>query len=344
MNLASGVLSAKAKAMFGKRLKPEDYQTMMQKKNVAEVAAYLRQETYFSDTLQGINEQAIHRGQLESLIRMDLFHRFSNLMRYVDNKKTLFYRYGIMDQEITQILACVRSLSMEDKISFIVKVPMHLEKLTSFKIDQLAQVKSYDDLLQVISGTIYEKVLRKFQVEDIKKFDFNGCEIGLRNEYTDTVLELIEQGFHGQAKKDVKDIFMSREELLTLQKIYRMKKYFNYGPEKIKRMIQMKYSHFTKKEVEDLIENVEADDVFSWLKKTAYKKYIEDQQFVYIEYHVKKILHAMDRQKMAFSTNPDLVVLAYMLMSEMEIQNIVDIIEGVRYRIPPDKISRYLIY
>ncbi len=344
MSLANGVLSAKAKAMFGKRLRPEDYQTMMQKKNVSEVASYLKQDTYFSTILQGINEQGIHRGQLESLIRMDLFQRFSSLMRYVDHRRAKFYRYGVMDQEIVQILACIRSLSTEDKLSFIVNVPTHLERLTLFKMEELSMVKSYADLLDVVKGTMYEAILKKFQVEDIKNFDFNACEIELRKKYSEAITDLINHGFHGQARKAVQDMFTTRDELLNFQKIYRMKKYFNYGPDRIKNMIEIKRAHLSKEEMNNLIEKVDADDMFEWLRKTSYGKYIDDQQFLYIEYHIKKILYAMDRKQMTFSTNPDLVVLAYILMSEVEIQNIVDIIEGVRYRMPPDKVARYLIY
>ena len=47
---------------------------------------------------------------------------------------------------------------------------------------------------------------------------------------------------------------------------------------------------------------------------------------------------------MMFSTNADIVLVAYMVLSEVEIQNVIDIIEGVRYGIAADKISRLLIY
>lgn len=344
MTAANGVLSAKARAMFGQRLRSEDYQAMMQKRSVSEVAAYLKRETYFAKALAGIDEQAIHRGQLESLIRMDLFKRFSSLMRYVDRDRIPFYRYGVMDQEITQILACIRSLTANDNLAFIVNVPTHLEKYTTFELEKLTIVKTFEEVLMAIKGTVYEATLRKYQKNSLEDFDFHACETELRQVYLKEILKQIEISFKGSEKQMIKDIFMSREELLNIEKIYRMKKYFHYGPEKIKRLVPIEKAHLTKGEINELIEKVNADDFFTWLKKTSYKKYIEDQQFVYIEYHMKKILYAMDKHQMRFSTNPDLVVLAYMLVSEMETQNIVDIVEGVRYRITPDKIARYLVY
>lgn len=341
---SSSVLSAKAKALYGQRLKPEDYQAMMQKKTVSDLATYLKQNTYFSKALDGINEKLVHRGQLESLIRLDLFKRFSRMMRYVDDKRAPFYRYGIMDQEINQIMACIRSLSMDDRLSFFVNVPDHLAHHTSFKLEGLLNLKSYDQLLELLKGTSYYKVLKKYEVDSLENFDLNSCEIEFRELYLKTILELVKKSFKGSSKANVTDLFMSREELLNIQKIYRMKKYFNYSSERIKRSIKIERVHLTKNEINDLIEKVSPDDFFMWLKSTAYGRYIKDKKFLYVEYHIKKILYEIDKRNMRFNVNADIVVLAYMLISEMEVQNVIDVIEGIRYKITPDRISRYLVY
>ena len=65
---------------------------------------------------------------------------------------------------------------------------------------------------------------------------------------------------------------------------------------------------------------------------------------MYIEYHTKSIFYNYNKRNISFSNNTDLVLLSYVFISKIEIQNIVDIIEGIRYRVAPDKISRLLIY
>ena len=45
-------MSTKARAMFGSRLQANEYETLIQKKSVPEVASYLKNETYFSKTLK----------------------------------------------------------------------------------------------------------------------------------------------------------------------------------------------------------------------------------------------------------------------------------------------------
>ena len=44
-------LTVKARAMFGKRLKEEDYEALIQKRDVSEIAAHLKNETSYSAVL-----------------------------------------------------------------------------------------------------------------------------------------------------------------------------------------------------------------------------------------------------------------------------------------------------
>ena len=61
--------------MYGKRLTEENYNDMLHKNNVAEIAAYLRDETAYRSALEQIDIHSIHRGQLEDLLMREHFNR-----------------------------------------------------------------------------------------------------------------------------------------------------------------------------------------------------------------------------------------------------------------------------
>ena len=42
--------------------------------------------------------------------------------------------------------------------------------------------------------------------------------------------------------------------------------------------------------------------------------------------------------------DPNLSLLAYVLLADIEIQNVIDIIESVRYQIPQERVKALLIY
>lgn len=52
----------------------------------------------------------------------------------------------------------------------------------------------------------------------------------------------------------------------------------------------------------------------------------------------------LTKRLMRFSTNPNIILMAYLNLLEIEIQNVIDIIEGVRYKVENDKIAKLLIY
>lgn len=64
---SNAAMATKAKAMFGKRLTASDYQQLLQKKSIPEIASYLKNETLFREALEGYSETGLHRGQLEML-------------------------------------------------------------------------------------------------------------------------------------------------------------------------------------------------------------------------------------------------------------------------------------
>ena len=121
-------MSAKAKAMFGERLKAPDYQTLLQKKSVAEIASFLKEETSFRSALAGINEKAVHRGQLEALLRMDVLYRMEKLLRYADKGSAKFIDIMVMDDEIEAILSCIRNFSYGDKLMLVSALPTYIEQ------------------------------------------------------------------------------------------------------------------------------------------------------------------------------------------------------------------------
>ena len=59
-----GAVSGKTRAMAGRLLKPYDYEEIMQKGSVSEVAAYLKYNTHYSSVLEDINEAEIQEDSL----------------------------------------------------------------------------------------------------------------------------------------------------------------------------------------------------------------------------------------------------------------------------------------
>ena len=109
-NLSSNVVLAKARAMYGRRLTPQSYQELLACRSVSEIAAYLKSHTSYGKILSGINENDIHRGRLESLLRQRVLEDCASLCRYEISVGEHFSQYLLERAEIEQIIHSVSHL------------------------------------------------------------------------------------------------------------------------------------------------------------------------------------------------------------------------------------------
>lgn len=345
MEAVLNAMTTKTKAIYAKRLKDTDYNNLVQKRSVPEIASYLKNETYFRDSLDGINEKALHRGQLEILIRNDLIIRLSKILRYAFGSKATGFTDTIATQsEINLIQTVIRSFVIRDYDQVVAKLPVIIENHITFDLKAIVACRSFDELLPVLKGTPYHDIVARYAKTDMNDFDFTGLDQELHRYYYQRMQDFVRNSFKGEDREAVEELFNTEVELDNISKIYRLKKYFNASPSIIRSLITPIYSRFSKKDIEDIIEHTDADHVFDRLMDSSYKNYIKEVNFLYIEHTTKMINYNMNKRQILFSSDPNLVLYAYMVLMGIEIENIIDIIEGVRYKVPVDQIKRMLIY
>lgn len=341
-------MAAKARAMFGERLDASDYAKLLQQKSVGEIAAYLKANTMFAECLEGINVRSVHRGQLEVLLRTDVFDRLSKLVRYADDNARHFATAAVMESEIELIMMAVRAydngVSQSERQGLITRMPMYAEEFTSFDITKLADTENYGQLVDLLQGTIYYESVKKYAKQNMEELDFVGLSHDLRTTYYRTCLAAIRKYGKAGARDKMAEIISARIELENISIIYRLKKYFKAGPESIKPLMVQQYCYFNERELNGMIENCSAEEIIDRLHVSKYKRYLTGSKFLYIEHYTKMISYNMNYHFIETYTAPNLVLMSYLLLSDIEIQNVVDIIEAVRYGISQDHVRSLLIY
>ena len=257
MEAVLNAMTTKTKAIYAKRLKDTDYNNLVQKRSVPEIASYLKNETYFRDSLDGINEKALHRGQLEILIRNDLIIRLSKILRYAFGSKATGFTDTIATQsEINLIQTVIRSFVIRDYDQVVAKLPVIIESHITFDLKAIVACRSFDELLSVLKGTPYHDIVERYAKTDMNDFDFTGLDQELHRYYYQRMQDFVRNSFKGEDREAVEELFNTEVELDNISKIYRLKKYFNASPAIIRSLITPIYSRFSKKDIEDIIEHI----------------------------------------------------------------------------------------
>ncbi len=343
-SFSANAILAKARSMYSKHLTEANYEELLKRRSISDLVAYLKSETSYGELMKDVKENDIHRGQLEALLDEDSFQRLSRLMRYASKKDMEFYHLGVEEEEIHLILKKVRLIQSRYYDGYEMKIPAYLMRYANFDLYGLLTVNDYDGLLKLVHSTSYYQVLLKFLPENGEKIDINLLERELKYVYYHDYIRVIKKLFKGKKQEDLLTMINTIIELENITKIYRMKKYFKIDPDTIKESIYMEYSRIPKSTMNELIETKDASEFLKKLSQSPYKLYIDDNEFVYIEYYTEKIKYHLAKRFMRFSTDSAIVFMTYKFVHSIEINNLKHIIEGLRYNEAPGRIGELLIY
>lgn len=348
LNYADNALMAKVRALYGKRLRNEDYQRLLQSKSIAEVAAYLKNDTAYADTLSQVKEDLIHRGQLETFVRRRNLDIFVKFLRYSYNDK-LFLTVYTMKNEVDQLLLAIRFLNAGAMDRYIVALPAYLSRYMSFDLFALAKIRNYDELLDIVSHSSFYHVLTKYRpVSSDRPVDLIACERALLEQYYNTILDMVDKDYSGDTQEDLRGIIGAQVDYHNLSAAYRLRRYFGYKPERIREaMLQVK-TDVNPSRAYDAILYANGDREIDDALRTAYvvRKFRLDwkgggRHELSIE--LSRSRNYRNHRAFRFSTKPMVVVLTYMYLLDIEVDNITNIIEGIRYHIPPEDIRELLV-
>lgn len=340
----AGAVSAKAKAMYGTRIMPEMYDELVRKRSVNEIASILKNETQYHNTLREIHENTVHRAQLESLLRQDMYRRLDKMVRFVDRKHREYYMVTMKQVEIDQILSRIRVIATQDFSSALAEVPLYLDPYTKVEFSKLMIVHTYEELLEVLKHSEYYAILKQFQPKGDEPFAYTACETALQRQYIAYVMDVIDRCFKGKTRKTLKKVWATRVELDNITKIYRYKKFFQ-APENViyESLIECEGS-IPKAKLNEMLAAPTAEAFMKNLAESVYHIRSDEKEFIYIEYFADCIKYHLAKRHMHYDTAAPIIFSAYHLLAEREVENLVNIIEGVRYKVPYEEIIKLLIY
>lgn len=343
-SFSSNAILAKARSMYSHRLTEQNYEELLKRRSINDMVAYLKSETVYGNILSELKEVNIHRGQLESLLNKEVFLRLDRLMRYASKKELEFYRLAITELEIQLILTKARLIVSDMYTGYEIEIPEYLNKYASFDLYGLLSVNDYDSLVVLMRGTKYYHTLLKYKPEDDKPLDSNMLELDFKHIYYQEYVDTVNRLFKGKKREDLLTMINTSIELQNITKIYRLKKYFNATPDQIRETLFLEHTRIPRRVMNDMIDAKDASEFLKKLAESPYKLYVDDSEFVYIEYYTEKIKYHLAKRFMRFSTDSALVFMTYKIVYQIEIDNLKHIIEGLRYGETPSQIETMLIY
>jgi len=336
---------AKVRALYGKRLKAEDYNALLQKKNVGEVAGYLKNDTYYAPALEEVKEELIHREQLEYLVRRFGLDTYVRLLKYSRNDN-LFFRLHLMEREIAQILLAIRYLNAGSMERYVISMPEYLTDHTSFNLYALAKATTFDELLNVLEPSEYYRIVGPFRPpDDGKTADITGCETALLGYSYQKSLEIVQKDYRGKTRRDLTELLHTRIDLHNLSVIVRLKHFFNADIPVIRERLIKVRGKIPPREYGALLQSGASASLerIRGMVRGEPPRFSEADKFNWVGVLSTTAKQGLTLRKFRSSQQAPVTLLSYISLLEIEAGNIVNIIEGTRYSVPAEEIRKLLV-
>lgn len=343
LSYASNAVLSKARAMYGKRLKERDYLNLMSCDSVSEIASYLKHKTSYSDILSAINENDIHREYLEDIIKRKLFYDFAILGKYDLSSGEHFFNYIIAKTEVQEIMHIIMLMAAGKTSEYLYSMPVFFGRHTKIDIYSFSSIKSFDDLLEATKKSVYNEILLPFRPRNGNgPVDISQIEAVLYTYLYDVVFHIIDKYTRGRTKEELNDLFNTYVDLNNIVRIARVKKFYNVDDEYIETII-FPFGKLGMKALREYIYSKDTKQMMIDMKSSKVGKKWLSKGLDTIDKIPKYMRFIRSLHNIRFSISAPIVLMSYIFLKEIEILNIINIIEGIRYKLPAEEIKAMLI-
>lgn len=338
--MANSAAVAKVKAVYGTLFKKEDYENLLHRNSVSTAVSYLKGTPRYGAVFSGYDGAALHRGQIEQLLGKCVFESYLRIRRFSfsDGAAMDFY---LKEREAEQLSKAIAAVATGTQERFYLSFPDYLMDRVGFDPKAAAQAKNGKALLAAIRGTVFEKPLAPFLGGEA--LDLNRCVTAVHACLLSWTFTELSKSCRGKELERLKSFFLRRADSENLLICYRLKRFFDEEPERIRSLI-LPYRYRVKaREIDDALSAQNPSEaLLRLLSERCVSRNIaveEDSP----ETGIARANYEYFRHRLALTSNEIEALYALMILLDTERTNLQKIIEGIRYSIPPQEIEKFII-
>ena len=302
----SGIVT-KVRAMQAKLLTDEDFRNIAAFHTVTEVAAYLKEHPGYRNVLADMDENRLHRGEIEKLLVQSLYSDYTRLYRFSGMDQKKFLELYLKRYEMNLINYCLRIVFNHYQKPFdLDHKKIFFDKYSDLSIDKLITSGNIGELVENLKGTEYYAPLKRLEnAENPTLFDY---DLALNLYYFTTM----------------------------------WKKRKNMLPPDISTLLIPIHYRIHVDQLKDLVEAPSVDEFLKLVTRTPYLRHTDTQTPASIETIYKDCLYRLylaDRRSNPYSIA---TVNTYLFLKEEELDKLTTVLECVRYGLPARETLTYI--
>lgn len=331
VNVKYPALNAKMKCMYSNNLSREEFEELLRQSNLKEAISFIKSKFPF---LENLNEK-MHRKELEQELNNLFIYDILKIFKYLNKNEIEILMQFLSKYELNCVKNVFRNVTTNrDSREYLKNIDNWTTKM--FKnIDGINEITEETAFLELIKSEDYYKVFAEYE-EIIENAPLEEIEVKLDKFYFEKIYKLAKK-----YNKNLLYLIGTEIDLLNVIWIYRSKKYFKYSENEIKEILIPINYKLSKKNIDDLINSEDFIDMKAVLNETKYRKVFSDENR--IEYDKNKYLYDINIKLFKTKLFDICTVFCNINLLDIEIKNIINIVEGIRYKLDKSEIQKKII-
>lgn len=331
-----GALSAKVRAMYGKRLRYADFEHMASLTDTADVLEYLRTQPGWSSAIAPLTSGTdyVGRVELEDALTQQVRHDYEGLSHFIPKSDKALVSFPVRMKELEEVMTALRRLKSGSGKDPSLPVPM-----SEMKVDRkaLRECFDYTGLLAAVKGSIYHAPLLHLRCEGGALPDYTTAEALLQSTYFAHLYKTVHKNYAGETRKILLRSFGTQVDLLNLIHLLRIKVYWS-GEIKVSDLLFPFSYKLRPEKLKVLCAAGSVDEVFSLLGDTPYANALEDLPHTPggVEAYYRRAFYLFNKRQLSTGEPSVYTAVAYLNLKELEFHALVNLIESVKYGVAYD--------
>lgn len=330
--------SVKSRAMYSRLMSPDDYETIITKKTVKDAVQYLKSVTSYGDILDEIDENDVHRGDVEILLRRSLYNDYLRLGKFIQGGTSPVFDAFFHKYEADELKLLFRELFTGRDNESIDESFIFLKDFSKLDFDYISKAAEPDELIRMLRSTDYSKALSFFEGrKDISLFDI---EMSIDINYYLSLLKTCKNHLSGNDYKQVSGLLGTEIDIMNIRFIYRSKRLFDLSKEETLNNVVPHWFKLKRHSLVGFSESNNMEEFKKTLSKTRYARFFDINNEALWEKDSRNFLIDYYKKMMKKNSLSLTSLIAYLRLKETDIQSLVSVIEGIRYNLPSQEIKK----
>lgn len=365
---AGNSVYAKVHILYSKRLKKQDYDTLIECRSVGEAADKLKNMDAYRGILGSVTTLNISRTHLEVLLYSRVYEDINSLASLQRAIGDEFYKYFIYEYDMLQIRNCIACLKTKTE-SYMQRLPSFYEEKSYLNLYEIARANDIDELVKLCESTPYCDMMKT--VAQIYKTtgSLSRCYVPIYSFLHERFASLLGGKRKLKSHKRLQELYGEVSDTDILKVLYRVKRFKGKTDEEMN-VADIRATRFTEAQLKALAGAKDDSELLQIIKKTPYSSIalsFDSAEFgssrrgegatsegtssgsagrnisgAGLERCADEFLFSEFSKAICYDVDGDECMFTYAGLKKIEMRNIIHIVEGIRYDLPKDEIRNMI--